>query len=206
MSPLRATPLVLFAAAALAAAGSPTRADAQSQTWTIDPNHTAAQFAVKHLVVSTVRGQFARTTGTIVWDAKDIRTIAVQVTIDAASVDTRVTMRDNDLRSTNFFDVATYPSITFVSKSAEPMDATHFKLTGALTIHAVTRDVVLDVEGPSAPLVQAQSQRIGASATTRIDRHDFNLHYSRLVEGAAIVGDEITITIDIEATRRTTAP
>jgi len=186
--------------AALALAASV--AGAQTQTWTIDPNHTAAQFAVRHLLVSTVRGQFDSTRGTIEWDGKDVRTIKVNVEIAAASVNTRVQMRDNDLRSANFFEVARYPTITFVSKSVDVVDGNRFKLTGALTMHGVTKDVVLDVEGPSKPLAQGPNLRIGATASTKIVRQDWGLTFNRAVEGAPIVGDEITITIDIEATRR----
>jgi polyisoprenoid-binding protein YceI len=177
-------------------------AGAQAPTWNIDPNHSAAQFAVKHLLVSTVRGQFEKMSGTIQWDGKDVKSIAVNVTIDAASVNTRVAMRDNDLRSANFFEVATYPTITFVSKAAEPGEAGKFRLLGALTMHGVTRDVWLDVEGPSAPLTQGPNLRTGASATTKIKRQDFNLTFNRAVEGAPVVADSIAITIDIEATRR----
>lgn len=172
------------------------------QTWNIDPNHTAAQFAVRHMLVSTVRGQFDKLSGTIRMSGNDVRSIAIDVTIDAASINTRVEGRDNDLRSANFFDVAKYPTITFVSKKSAPVDATHFKVTGDLTMHGVTREVVLDVEGPSAPIRQGQMIRVGASATTKINRRDFGLEYNRVVEGAAVVGDEIQITIDVEATRR----
>jgi polyisoprenoid-binding protein YceI len=174
-------------------------------TWNIDPNHSAAQFAVRHLLVSTVRGQFDKVTGTIQLTGNDVRTMMVNVTIDPASVNTRVAMRDNDLRSANFFDVATYPSITFVSKKTEPVDATHFKLVGDLTMHGVTKEVVLDVENSDKPVTQGPMTRVGATATTKINRHDFGLNYNRAVEGAAVVGDEISITIDLEATRRTMA-
>jgi len=177
-------------------------ARAQAPIWNIDPNHTAAQFAVKHLLVSTVRGQFDRLSGTVQWDGNDVKTMVVNVSIDAASINTRIQARDNDLRSTNFFDVGTYPTITFASKSVQPVDATHFKMTGALTMHGVTKDVVLDVEGPSAPLSSPQGLRVGASASTKVDRHDWGLHYNRAIEAAPIVGDLITITLDIEATRR----
>ena len=172
------------------------------QVWTIDPNHTAAQFAVRHLLVSTVRGQFEKLSGTIQTDGDDVRSLSVQVTIDAASVNTRVAMRDNDLRSSNFFEVDKFPTITFASKRSERVDAGHFRLTGDLTIHGVTREVVLDVEGPTPPVKQGPGLRIGASATTKIRRRDFGLEYNRVIEGAAIVGEEITITIDVEATRR----
>ncbi len=192
---------VLFSTVAASIALS-AAAHAQAPTWNIDPNHTAAQFAVKHLLVSTVRGHFEKVSGTIQWDGKDARTIVVNVSIDAASVNTRIPMRDNDLRSANFFEVATYPTITFASKSAESIEAGKLKLLGALTMHGVTKDVVLDVEGPSAPLTQGPSLRIGASASAKINRHDFNLRFNRAVEGAPVVGDTIAITIDIEATRR----
>ena len=187
----------------LASAAGSLVAQTSADMWTIDPNHTNAQFAVKHLLVSTVRGQFEKLSGSIQMTGDDVRTIAVNVSIEAASVNTRVQMRDNDLRSDNFFDVAKYPAITFVSKKSEPVEPGRFKLTGDLTIHGVTKEVVLDVEGPTPPLNQGQSQRIGASATTKVNRHDFNLHYNRVIEAAPIVGDEITITIDVEATRRT---
>jgi polyisoprenoid-binding protein YceI len=196
------------AAAAVLLITAPSIAVAQSdvQTWTIDANHSAAQFAVKHLLVSTVRGQFDKLSGTIKVKGDDIRTLAIDVTIDAASVNTRVTNRDNDLRSPNFFDVEKFPTITFVSKKSEPAGAGHFKVTGDLTMHGVTREVVLDAEGPSPQLPQGQSVRIGASATAKINRRDFGLQYGRVVEGAAVVGDEITITLDVEATRRTVTP
>jgi polyisoprenoid-binding protein YceI len=174
---------------------------AQSTTWTIDPNHTAAQSAVKHMMVSTVRGQFEKVAGTIQMDGNDLKTLAINVNIDAASINTRVDMRDKDLRSANFFDVEKYPTITFVSKKTEAVDATHFKVTGDLTMHGVTKPVVLDVES-SPPVKQGQMMRVGASATTKINRHDWDLHYNRMIEGAAVVGDEITITIDVEATKR----
>ena len=194
-------PLWIAAGLLVAAAGHTAQAQAAADTWTIDANHTAAQFAVKHLMVSTVRGQFEKTSGTIQWDGRDVRTMVVNVSIDVASVNTRVNMRDNDLRSASFFDVAKYPTITFVSKKVEPRAAGTFTMTGDLTIHGVTREVVLAVEGPSAPLRQGANLRIGASATTKINRHDFGLTYGRLVEAAPVVGDEITITIDIEATK-----
>lgn len=195
------TALVAVAAARVLSAQAPAQ-QAAVQSWAIDANHTAAQFAVRHMLVSTVRGQFDKLSGTIRMSGSDVRSIAIDVTIDAASINTRVAGRDADLRSANFFDVEKYPTITFVSKKSEPVDATHFKVTGDLTMHGVTREVVLDVEGPSAPLTQGQTVRMGASATGKINRRDFGLEYNRLVEGVAAVGDEIQLTIDVEATRR----
>lgn len=176
----------------------------QANTWTIDPNHTAAQFAVKHMMVSTVRGQFEKTSGTIEWDGKDPTTIKANVTIDAASVNTRVEMRDNDLRSANFFDVAKYPTIAFVSTKVEPVGPGRLKMTGDLTMHGVTKSIVLDVDGPGEPIRQGANLRVGASATARINRHDWGLDYGRLIEAVPVVGDEVILTIDIEATRRAT--
>ncbi len=181
-----------------------TSASAQTAVteWTIDPNHTAVQFAVRHLLVSTVRGQFEKMSGTISYDGSDVRTIAVEVTIDAASVNTRVAMRDNDLRSANFFEVDKYPTIRFVSKRAERVDDGHVRLTGDLTIRGITREVALEVEGPVPPVKQGPVLRTGATASVKIKRQDFGLQYNRVIEGAAIVGDDISITIDIEAVRR----
>ncbi len=169
-------------------------AAAQAGTWQIDPNHSAAQFSVRHLGVSTVRGAFTKVTGTAKHDAADPSRDSLEATIDANSVDTRVEMRDKDLRSPNFLDVQKYPSITFHSKQAKVTGAGKLEFTGDLTIHGVTKEVVLDVDGPSAPIKDPWgNQRIGASASTKITRQDFG------VNGApGVVGDEITITIDVE--------
>jgi polyisoprenoid-binding protein YceI len=171
-----------------------TTAAAQAGTWQIDPNHSAAQFSVRHLGVSTVRGAFTKVTGTAKHDAADPSRDSLEATIDANSVDTRVEMRDKDLRSHNFLDVQKYPSITFHSKQAKVTGAGKLEFTGDLTIHGVTKEVVLDVDGPSAPIKDPWgNQRIGASASTKITRQDFG------VNGApGVVGDEITITIDAE--------
>ena len=169
-------------------------AAAQAGTWQIDPNHSAAQFSVRHLGVSTVRGAFMKVSGSANYDTADPTKDSVDVTIDASSVDTRVQMRDNDLRSPNFLDVQKYPTITFKSKQAKSGGSGKLQLVGDLTIHGVTKEVTLDVEGPSAPIKDPWgNQRIGASASTKINRKDFG------VNGASgAVGDEISITIDTE--------
>jgi polyisoprenoid-binding protein YceI len=169
-------------------------AAAQAGTWQIDPNHTAAQFSVKHLGVSTVRGAFTKVTGSAKYDPADPSHLSLDATIDTASVDTRVEMRDNDLRSPHFFDVQKYPTISFHSKATKVAGPGKLLVTGDLTIHGVTKEAVLDVDGPSAPIKDPWgNQRIGASATTKINRQDFG------VSGAAgAVGDEISITIDVE--------
>src|SRR5438309_10194370 len=168
---------------------------AETQTWQIDPNHTASQFSVRHLGISTVRGQFMKTTGTVVYDPADVTKTQIDVSIDAASVDTRVQMRDNDLRSPNFLDVQKYPTITFKSKKAESAGQGKVKVTGDLTIHGVTKEAVLDVDGPTPPTPAMGGVRMGAEATTKINRKDFG------VNGApAMVGDDIQITLDVEMT------
>src|ERR1700685_1348631 len=147
------------------------------ETWQLDPPHSSAQFSVRHLGVSTVRGAFTKVSGTVQYDAANPAKSSLQATIDATSVDTRVDARDNDLRSANYLDVKKYPTITFQSKRVEAAGAGKLKITGDLTIHGVTKEVVLDVDGPSAPMKDPWgNQRIGASATTKINRKDFGVN------------------------------
>ena len=187
----------------LALIGVAAPALAQSNDWTIDPAHTAAQFAVRHMLVSTVRGQLGPVTGTVKYDGKDVKSIEVNATIDVTKLDTRVEGRDNDLRSPNFFDTATYPTMTFKSKRVEPVGPGHFKLIGDLTMKGNTREVTLDVEGPSPPLKMGANTRMGASATTTINRKDFGLTWNKLLEtGGAVVSDEVQVQIDIELTQK----
>ena len=163
-------------------------------TWQIDPMHSSAQFSVRHLGISTVRGAFTKVSGTILVDDANPAKDQITASIDAASVDTRVEMRDNDLRSPNFFDVQKYPTITFKSKRIEPAGAGKLKVAGDLTIHGVTKEVVLDVDGPSPAIKDPWGNpRRGASGSTKIIRQDFS------VNGApGVVGDEITISLDVE--------
>jgi polyisoprenoid-binding protein YceI len=167
---------------------------AEVQTWNIDPNHTAAQFSVRHMGISTVRGAFTKVSGTAQYDTANPSKTAVEATIDAASVDTRVSMRDNDLKSANYFDVEKFPTITFKSKSVQAAAAGKLKITGDLTIHGTTKEVVLDVDGPSAPVTDPRgNSHVGASASTTIKRSDFGVGSSN-----PMVGEDITITIDVE--------
>jgi polyisoprenoid-binding protein YceI len=167
------------------------------QTWNVDPAHTAAQFSVRHLGISTVRGAFTKVSGSVQYDPSDPTKTTIEATIDANSVDTRVEKRDNDLRSPDFFDVAKYPTLTFNSKRVEAAGAGKLKIVGDLTIHGVTKEVVLDVDGPSAPIQDPRGNlHMGASATTTVKRKDFG------VNGAgAAVGDDVPITIDMELVR-----
>jgi polyisoprenoid-binding protein YceI len=172
-------------------------------TWQVDGAHTSAQFSVKHMLVSTVRGTLGKVSGTIEYDGKSAESIKADITIDINGLNTGTEPRDKDLRSPNFFDVATYPTLTFKSKKVEAAGAGKFKLIGDLTMHGVTKEVALSVDGPSAILKQPNgAQKIGASATTTVNRKDFGLVYNRMVEAAPVVGDEIQIQIDIEANKR----
>ena len=171
-------------------------------TWQVDTNHTAAQFSVKHMLVSTVRGTLGKVTGTIDYDGKSAESIKADIAIDVNGINTGTENRDKDLRSENFFDVAKYPTITFKSKRVEPAGQGKFRLIGDLTLHGVTKEVAVDVEGPSDILKQPNGgQKVGASATTKLNRRDFGLQYSRMVEAAPVVGDEIQVQIDIEANK-----
>src|SRR5579864_2084090 len=154
-------------------------AAAATSTWQIDPAHSSAQFAVKHLAISTVRGAFTKVTGTLQLDDKDITKSTVDVTIDASSVDTRVPDRDKDLRSDHFFDVAKYPTLTFKSKKVEQAGAGKLRVIGDLTIHGTTKEVALEVEGPT-PAVKDPwgNQRAGVTATTKINRQDFGVKWN----------------------------
>jgi polyisoprenoid-binding protein YceI len=179
-------------AAAQAPATSPAAAPAGN--WQIDPNHTAAEFSVRHLGVSTVRGVFSKVTGSAQFDPADPSKTSLDATIDASTVDTRVDMRNNDLRSPHFFDVAKYPTITFHSKSTKVSEPGKLLITGDLTMHGVTKEVVLDVDGPTAPIKDPMGKRrMGASATTKIARADFGISAA-----PEVVGAEVSITIDVE--------
>ncbi len=181
------------AALAFAALLSVTAATAQD-AWQIDPMHTAAQFSVRHMGISTVRGAFTKVSGSANYNPSDLSKTSVDVTIDAASIDTRVSMRDQDLRSPNFFDVQKFPNITFKSKRVEPAGTGKMKITGDLTMHGVTKEAVLDVDGPTAPMTDPRgAMHMGASATTKVNRKDFGIN------GApSMAGDEIQITLDVE--------
>lgn len=170
-------------------------APAATSTWQIDPNHSTAQFVVRHLGISNVQGDFTKVSGTIVLDDQDISKSNVTAAIDASSVDTRVTMRDNDLKSANFFDVVKYPTMTFQSTKIWSSGNGTAKMTGNLTIHGVTKEVTFDVTGPSAP-VNTMGVRRGVEATTSISRKDFGI-----TADAGIVGDDVKITIDAEMTQ-----
>jgi polyisoprenoid-binding protein YceI len=188
-------------AAALALAGSSGAALAQA-TYDIDPAHSAAQFSVRHLMISNVKGEFTKVTGTVVYDPKNLAAARIDAVIDATTINTREPKRDAHLKSPDFFDTAKYPTLTFKSKQVTRVHGA-LEVKGDLTIHGVTREVTLAVDGPTPEQKDPWGKtRIGASATTRINRKDFGLAWNKALEaGGVMVGDEVSITIDLEAVK-----
>jgi polyisoprenoid-binding protein YceI len=169
--------------------------------WRIDGNHSAANFAVRHMMVSTVRGQLGRISGTIEYDGKDVNTVKADVTIDVKGITTANEKRDAHLRSDDFFDVANHPNVTFKSKRVETGAAGRFKIVGDLTMRGTTKEVALDVDGPTAPTKTRNGIAIGATASTKVNRLEYGLKYNSMIEAGPVVSDEVTITIDLELTR-----
>ena len=186
--------------------GAPRASTAQPVLWTIDPGHSGAEFRVRHMLVSNVNGRFDGPGGTVTFDPKDLSTLRVDASIDARTINTGNRDRDSDLRGPLFFDTKRFPSITFQSKRTDVLAPGRFNLVGHLTLHGQTKEIVLEVEGPTAEVKDIWGNaRIGATATTMIDRRDFGLMYSRLLEGGgAVVGDRVWITINLELTRPVT--
>jgi polyisoprenoid-binding protein YceI len=176
---------------------------AQTSTWNIDPAHSTAQFTLRHLAISNVTGSFTKVTGSLVLNEKDITQSQVSASIDVTSVDTRVEARDKDLKSPNFFDVEKYPTIEFKSKKIVNGGG-KLQVIGDLTIHGTTREVTLDVDGPTPELTDPWGNlRRGISATTTMNRKDFNLVYNNLLKtGEAVVGDNVKIQIDAELVKK----
>ena len=177
---------------------------AQTTAWQVDPNHTATQFSVKHLGVSTVRGAFTKTTGQIQLDEKDVTKSQVEITVDMSSLDTRNESRDKDVKSPNFLDVAAYPTMIFKSRKIAPAGPGRLKITGDLTLHGVTKEVTFEVEGPSPAIKDPWGNlRQGASATATINRQDFGVTYNKTLDtGGLVVSNDVQITIDIEFIRK----
>ena len=186
----------LIAMMALVAAGL------HAEQYKIDGSHSKAQFSVKHLMVSNVRGEFGKMIGTVDFDDKNTGATKIDVTLDATTINTGVTKRDDHLRSADFFETAKFPTLSFKSTSAKKT-ADGLAVTGELTMHGVTKVVVLNVEGPTPEIKDPWgNQRRGATATTKIKRSDFGLKWNQAIEaGGVVVGDDIAITIDVEATR-----
>lgn len=174
-----------------------------ASVWSIDPDHSSAQFKIRHLMVSNVRGEFGKLSGTIMIDDKEITNSKVRATIDVSSINTGVEKRDNHLKA-DFFDAVKYPTITFISKKAIRTADEKFKIIGDITIHGITREVTLDVEGPTPQVKDKRGNvKMGASATTKISRKDFGLLWNEVLEtGGVVVGDEVLISLEIEMVKK----
>jgi polyisoprenoid-binding protein YceI len=190
------TVLAVFAAALSAFAAN--------AVYDIDVAHSSAQFQVRHMMVTNVRGEFAKMSGTVEYDPANPSAAKVEATIDATTINTRDQKRDAHLRSADFFDVEKFPAIKFVSKQVAPNGTGKLKVTGDLTMHGVTREVVLDVEGPTSEVKDARGNiKMGAAATTKVNRKDFGVTWNRALDGGGVVvGDEVTINLDVELNKR----
>ncbi|MBU1936238.1 YceI family protein [bacterium] len=168
--------------------------------WTVDKAHSQVGFAVKHLMISTVRGSFSDYEVAINFDETDPSNLSFSGTIQAASINTENEKRDTHLRSADFFDVANYPTLTFASKKTEKISAGMYKMTGDLTIHGITKEVVLNVEGLTPVITTPMGDtRTGVTVTTTINRKDFGLNWNKALEtGGVLVADEVKITIEAE--------
>lgn len=168
-------------------------------TYRIDPTHSSANFSIKHMMIAKVHGSFDKLSGVLNYDAQDVTKSSIEVSIEAASINTREAQRDTHLKSADFFDVEKYPALTFKSSQVEE-DGDSLKVTGDLTIHGVTKSVVLDVERPSQEMKDPWGQiKIGSSGTTKIKRKDFGLNWNAALEaGGILVGEDVQITLDIQ--------
>ncbi len=177
-----------------------TAPEVKTTTWNIDAVHSSAQFKVKHMMISNVKGEFTGVTGKLTLDGSDITKSHVEATIDSSTINTREPQRDAHLKSADFFDVEKFPTLTFKSTGIARTGEAELAVTGDLTIHGTTRSVVFEVEGPSAPMKDPWgATRIGLSGTTRINRKDFGLTWNAALEtGGILVGEEVTITLEVE--------
>jgi len=177
---------------------------AYGSTWQIDPDHSSFQFKVRHLMVSNVKGDFTKVRGMVTIDEQNIANLKVEITIDAASANTGHAKRDEHLRSADFFDVTKYPTITFVSKKIERTGANTLKVRGDLIIRGVTKEITIDVEGPTAEVKDPGGNfRRGATATAKINRQDFGIMWNRVLDtGGVVVGDEVNIYVEVELIKK----
>jgi len=168
--------------------------------WQIDPVHSIAEFRVKHLMISNVRGQFTGVSGTLTYDEGDLAQSHVEASIDAATIDTRDPQRDTHLKSADFFDVEKFPTLTFKSSRVTRTAGGGVIVAGPLTIHGVTREVEFEVEGPTPPVKDPWGNtRVGVTAATKINRTEFGLSFNAAMEtGGVMVGEIVTITLELE--------
>jgi CRISPR-associated Cas5-like protein len=192
----RVWPICLVGAAAVF---SPTLR-AQVTSWRIDPLHSGAQFSVRHMMISTVRGHFGGVKGSVLYDSNNPAASSVEATIDCSTVNTGEPKRDSDLKSAEFFDVKRYPVMKFKSTTVEAAGPNKLIITGNLTMNAITRRVVLDVDGPTAPIKDTQGRyKVGISAVTKVSRKEFGILYNPIMEtGGVAVSDEVAIELDVE--------
>lgn len=180
---------------------------AQGSSWTIDTKHSTAGFAVRHMMASNVRGAFSNVTGTVNYDGKDATKATVDATIDTNTINTQEAGRDKHLKSAEFFDTAKFPTMTFKSKKITAAGEGKYKMLGDLTMHGVTKEVALNLDELTAPVNDGHGNtRIGASATGKVNRKDFGITYGGVLDnGGAMIGDDVTITLDVELTKPTQA-
>jgi polyisoprenoid-binding protein YceI len=188
----------LFLSPALALAG----------TWDIDPAHSTVEFSVRHMMVTTVKGQFQKVKGTVELDEKDPNKSTVEVSIETASIDTREAKRDAHLKSPDFFDAAKFPTLTFKSTKIEKAGKGKFKLTGDLSMHGITKSVVLAVEGPSASIKDPYGRTVrGVMATGKLDRKDWGMTWNKALDsGGFVVSDEVKLDINAELAEHSATP
>lgn len=169
-------------------------------TWNIDPVHSVAEFKVKHMMISNVKGQFPKVTGKLTLDESELSQSRVEASIEAASIETRDAQRDAHLRSADFLDVEKFPALSFKSSRVSQVRDGELAIEGDLTIRGVTRKVTFSVEGPTPPAKDPWGNtRVAVSATTKINRKDFGLTWNAALEtGGILVGDEVTITLDVQ--------
>jgi polyisoprenoid-binding protein YceI len=169
-------------------------------TWNIDSVHSVAEFKVKHMMISNVKGQFTRVKGALSLDEADLTKSRVEASIDAASINTREDQRDAHLKSADFFDVEKFPTLSFKSSKVTRVADGELAVAGELTIHGVSRNVTFTVEGPTPPAKDPWGNtRLGLSATTKINRKDFGLTWNSALEtGGILIGEEVTITLDVQ--------
>lgn len=193
----------ILIAALAAGAACLAEGPAGAATWEIDRAHSAVQFSVRHMMISNVRGEFGKLTGKARSDENDLTRSTIEATIDAASIDTREAKRDAHLRSPDFLDTDKYPTITFRSKRIDAAGQGRWKVIGDLTLHGVTREITLDVEGPTPERKDPGGKlRAAAHATASLDRKDFGINYNKALDGGGVlVGNEIAVTIDVEAVK-----
>lgn len=169
-------------------------------TWQLDASHSHIGFSVKHMMIATVRGQFQTYTGTLELNTEDITKSVITGEIDVASINTREPQRDDHLRSADFFDAATYPTISFKSTKIEQVDGNEYRITGDITIHGVTKEIVLDAEYAGIHKDPWGNTRTGFTATGSLNRKDFGLNWNAALEtGGVLVGEKVKIELEVEA-------